>query len=92
MAKTLKCRSDGLSSQNRIQTALGNVEVSGKLHVVEAVFFMQVGPHVVYDSEAMEIAGCHHRCYEWQCSGSLHSLCACGPALLSAADQGDICG
>lgn len=80
MAMTLKCRSDGLISRNRIQASTGNVEVSGKLHVVKAVFFMQVGPHIVYDSEAMEIADCHHRWYEWQCSGSLHSLCAGGPA------------
>ena len=41
MAMTLKCRSEGLISQNRIQTGLGDVEVSGKLHVMEAVFFMQ---------------------------------------------------
>lgn len=61
MSMTLKCRSDGLISRNRIQASTGNVEVSGKLHVVKAVFFMQVGPHIVYDSEAMEIADCHHR-------------------------------
>lgn len=61
MAKTLKCRSDALVHGTGYRPRWGNVEVAGKLHVVEAVFFMQVGPHVVCDSEAMEIAGCHRR-------------------------------
>lgn len=42
---TFKLKRNNLISLNRIQTSLGDGEVSGKLHVVEAILVMQVGPH-----------------------------------------------